>query len=345
MQQIRLWEVTSDEKLSPILNSGISLEEKLEDWLASDISILDPNLLVIGRQVETGFGGKIDLLCLNSDGDTVVLELKKGKTPREVAAQALEYASWVSSLTTQEITSIANGYLADPGELNSAFQQKFGTMLPDDLNQTHSSLIVAESIDASTERIVRYLSIMDVPINVATVQHFNDKTGRSILAQVYLIDPEDSGNKSSSHSSRQTLKGLQEMADKNDIGALYSQVKNGVRGVLIAKPYRNRVWYQLQRPEGGLRTVLIVYAEPQGDSAGVRYTVHATRLKEHLEIDLETLRTWVPKASDADVSGWAGSSADERKSAVGLGGYLQSQEEVDNFVDPLRNAIVQSRTA
>ncbi len=344
MQQVRLWEVTPDGSLQSMPSAEINLEQDLENWLTKNISILDPNLLVIGRQVETGFGGKIDLLCLNSDGDIIVLELKKGKTPREVAAQALEYASWVSSLSTQEITSKANSYLTDSGGLNSAFYQKFGLTLPDDLNQTHSSLIVAESIDPSTERIVRYLSTMDVPINAAAIQHFNDKTGRSILVPMYLIDPEENVTPPSP-IRRQTLKSLQEMADKNGIGALYNQIKNGIRGVLTAKAYRNRVWYQLQRIEGGLRTVLIVYAEPQGESDGVRFTVHATRLKEHLGIDLETLRTWVPNTSDADVSGWAGSSADERKSAVGLAGYLQSEKEVDKFVSALRNAISQSRTS
>ena len=31
-----------------------SLEQWIEDWLADDISVLDPNLLVIGRQVRSG---------------------------------------------------------------------------------------------------------------------------------------------------------------------------------------------------------------------------------------------------------------------------------------------------
>ena len=93
MQKVRLWEVISDTELQEIHSNQISLEERLEDWLETDISVLDPNLLVIGRQVRTDFGGQIDLLCLDSAGDTVVVELKKGRTPREVTAQALDYAS------------------------------------------------------------------------------------------------------------------------------------------------------------------------------------------------------------------------------------------------------------
>ena len=56
MQRVRLWEVISDKKLHEIPSDQINLEGRLEGWLASDISVLDPNLLVIGRQVRTNFG-------------------------------------------------------------------------------------------------------------------------------------------------------------------------------------------------------------------------------------------------------------------------------------------------
>ena len=82
-QKIRMWEITTQNTLAEISSTGINLEERLEDWLESDISMLDPDLLVIGRQVRTGFGGEIDLLCLDSRGDSVVVELKKGQTPRK----------------------------------------------------------------------------------------------------------------------------------------------------------------------------------------------------------------------------------------------------------------------
>jgi RecB family endonuclease NucS len=73
-----MWEVTLDEKLIEIPSIQIALEKRLEDRLESDISMLDENLLVIGRQVRTDFGSEIDLLCLDNAGDTAVIELKRG---------------------------------------------------------------------------------------------------------------------------------------------------------------------------------------------------------------------------------------------------------------------------
>ncbi len=71
-------------------------EESLEDWLERNPAVLDEDdpLVIIGRQVPTD-AGPIDLLALNQSGDLVVIELKRGRTPRETIAQALDYISVV----------------------------------------------------------------------------------------------------------------------------------------------------------------------------------------------------------------------------------------------------------
>jgi hypothetical protein len=51
--EVRLWEIGRDEQLSEIHRAPLDLESRLQEWLARDISILDPGLLVIGREVET----------------------------------------------------------------------------------------------------------------------------------------------------------------------------------------------------------------------------------------------------------------------------------------------------
>ena len=104
--EIKLWRIEG-ESLAEWTPAHLDLEARLETWIERDVSILSPDLLVIGRQVETDFGGVIDLLCLNGRGDLVVVELKRDRTPREVTAQALETASWVRGLGSDDISEIA----------------------------------------------------------------------------------------------------------------------------------------------------------------------------------------------------------------------------------------------
>ena len=59
------------------------------------------------------------------------------------------------------------------------------------------------------------------------------------------------------------MDGLQALAETSGIGELYAQMKNGVWGILSAQPYTNRVWYRIRRDDGGMRTVLIVDADPR----------------------------------------------------------------------------------
>ena len=80
-----------------------------------------------------------------------------------------------------------------------------------------------------------------------------------------------------------------------------------------------------------MRTVLIVNAERHSENAGLRFRVHADRLKDHFRIDFEELQTWLsPISREEDLSGWAGSSDEEKGGARGLAGFLQNTKEVDN---------------
>ena len=137
VDEIHLWRIGADDELTEISSASLDLESRLQEWLARDISIVDPALLVIGREVETDFGGFIDILCANEAGELVIVELKRDRTPREVTAQALDYASWVAGLSNERVTSIADANLGAGFE--AAFTEKFGSDLPETLNGHHQA--------------------------------------------------------------------------------------------------------------------------------------------------------------------------------------------------------------
>lgn len=185
--EIGIWNI-SNNKADKVNYSAIDSEKRLEDILIDDISILDPNYLIIGRQVMTQFGKFIDILAIDKDGKLTIIELKKDKTPREVVAQVFDYASWIKDLSYSEIKTICEVHYINQ-KFESIFEEKFGTTPPEKINQEHDMLIVCSKLDNETERIINYLSdSYNVPINVVFFRFFKDNDNE-YLTRNWLIDP------------------------------------------------------------------------------------------------------------------------------------------------------------
>jgi hypothetical protein len=183
-----LWEVREG-RLVELPKQRLDSEQRLEEWVEQDPSLLGLDVLVIGRQVRTHFGGRIDLLALDQQGDVVIIQLKKDRTPREIVAQVLDYASWVDGLSPKDVTDIAEDYLK--GRLAEKFSIRFGTTLPEAINADHRMLIVASELDDSSERIVQYLSSRhSLGINVVFFRCFR-QDGRELVGRSWLMDPEE----------------------------------------------------------------------------------------------------------------------------------------------------------
>ena len=181
-----LWKVGLQPQL--LAESSLTKEQLLEDMIVAAPRILSDEWMLIGRQEDTGFGGRIDLLAIAPDASLVLIELKRDRTPRDVVAQALDYASWVEKLRAEDIAAIYNRFV--PGKsLADEFRQHFGQTLDEDaLNKNHQIIIAAASLDDSTERIVAYLSARDIPINVLCFQVFTNGT-EQFLSRAWLLDP------------------------------------------------------------------------------------------------------------------------------------------------------------
>lgn len=187
--QIALWRVDGGDP-QRLSFQHLDQEAHLEELLAKDISVLGLDIFVVGRQVVTAYGKKIDLVGMDVEGDLYVIELKRDRTPREVVAQVLDYGSWVQRLTHEEVAEI---YATFKGgiALETGFDESFGGSLPETINQTHHLVIVASELDPSTERIVTYLrSSYEVPLNALFFRYFSDGE-REYLARSWLVDPSE----------------------------------------------------------------------------------------------------------------------------------------------------------
>jgi len=113
--------VINGEKVTPLNKIKFTEEGKLQDYLEKYPSLIPlseilegaPDLLCIGREVPAGQGW-VDLLFVDIDGLLTIVETKLEKNPesrRKVIGQVIEYASYISKWTADDVYRIANAYL------------------------------------------------------------------------------------------------------------------------------------------------------------------------------------------------------------------------------------------
>lgn len=199
-----IWRVS--DAPAPLITTRLASEQLLEDMIVRDPRILSSEWMLIGRQERTNDGGIVDLLAIAPDGSLVLIELKRDRTPRDVVAQALDYAEWVSRLTADRLVKIYARF-SNGGRLEDAFQSRFGAVLDEEaLNQSHQIVLVAAELDPATERIVSYLNARDIPINVMffTVFQHGDE---HLLSRAWLLDPGETQVNAAQTSSALTGEG------------------------------------------------------------------------------------------------------------------------------------------
>ncbi len=189
-----LWTAGIPPRRLPV--SRLPSERELHQMIEAAPELLSPEWMLIGSEVPA-HGGRLDLLAIAPDASLVLIELKRDRTPRDVVAQALDYASWVAQLQPADVAGIYRGYAAG-ADLADAFEARFGRPLPeDDLNAAHAIVIVAAELDPASERIVQYLADRDVAINVLFFRVFEGPQGQ-LLSRAWLVDPIDAPRASSS---------------------------------------------------------------------------------------------------------------------------------------------------
>jgi hypothetical protein len=130
-----------------VIPPGPYLEKQVEAAIEkAPAAFLGMDVLLIGRQVRTD-RGIVDLLGLDRDGNTVIIELKRYDSPREIVAQAISYRShFRKAVKAEDLSRIAEGYFGDvsgDGVLQAKLKERFGAA-PKSLNKRQIVVLVAE---------------------------------------------------------------------------------------------------------------------------------------------------------------------------------------------------------
>lgn len=192
--ELGVWRI--DGSVQRVQPARLDFESRLEDILHAEVDLIGSHLWIIGRQVQTMHGNRVDLLAIDVEGNLVVVELKRDRTPREVVAQLLDYGSWIRTIGADDVARIYEEYRrryapSAPATFDLAFQSRFpGATYPETINGSHQLLLVAAELDGSSERIIDYLLEFGVPVNAIFFRVFRDGE-REYLTRAWLRDPFD----------------------------------------------------------------------------------------------------------------------------------------------------------
>ena len=197
--------ILENDKLIIAQETNIELEKKLEDWLENSPMALVENefILWIGRQPSAQDEERTifpDLLGVDSEGNLVIVEFKRGRTPRAVVAQLLEYAAWADKLLDSEIHQIAEDYFDTRDEyqektFSDVFMEVFDMPETDELPALNSVLrlfIVAEDIPSRISGVCRFLrTSYKMDVSCIAVSKFQTESGEEIINMEIRVGDED----------------------------------------------------------------------------------------------------------------------------------------------------------
>jgi len=164
----------------------VEKEIVIEDFIETYPKILDNDFFIIGRQVPTATKTRIDLMGLDKEGNVIIIEIKKGQSPREVVSQILEYAVWAEGLQYEDLNKIAKEkHLSNFTDLYKKYEQEF-KIIPEPFNENQRLYIVAEKIDEKIEDMCRYLRIRNLDIKCVELNFFEKGNQRLINTNVIV---------------------------------------------------------------------------------------------------------------------------------------------------------------
>ena len=272
-------------------------EEQLENWILHNPGILTEgeNILFIKR--EKSLEKSEDLLGIDEEGNTVIIELKRGRTPRTVIAQALEYASRVSRLDYSDLDKIALKFFTDIRlpykSLHEAFCDYFETIYQDNLeklvNKSQRIILVAQDISEDVLNTADYLREYGINIRCVSFRYY--KEGDLVIVDLdpdvrgsYDVPVKVSTSRLSSDTEKFLLTVRERILDRHSDKIFYATKKpNRVVGFNLDQQDRVSVGIYLE-VDGKLRYNIMISDEDLEKNKHV-----CENLKEKLESQGETI--------------------------------------------------------
>lgn len=171
---------------------GLFERKDLQRLLRQDISVLGEDLLVVAEEYGNweDSGRRIDLLCLNSIGDLVVVEIKRTDDGGHMELQAIRYAAMVSSMTLEQVIEAhSKTNVIGMDEARAKVLEFLDQASDDSVELTGSVRITLVSANFSTELTTSVLWVNSQGLDVTCIRLIPYKVGNDLVVDITQIIP------------------------------------------------------------------------------------------------------------------------------------------------------------
>ncbi len=168
-------------------------ERDLQRLLRDRPEAIDPDLFIVTEEFSDWEGSdrRVDLLGLDSEGNLVVIELKRNEDSF-MDLQAIRYAALVSPLTFNDLVEAHREYLDGRGrkeDSRNSLLKFLGKEQDDDVEIGSQPRIVLVAQGFSTELTTAVIWLIDQGLDIKCVQAIPYGSGEAILIDVRQIIP------------------------------------------------------------------------------------------------------------------------------------------------------------
>lgn len=223
-----IYALTDDELIAVAATSftaeNIHERRDIQQLLKANISVLDESLMVIAEEFGDWVDSarRIDLLCIDTEANLVVVELKRTEDGGHMELQALRYAAMVSAMTFDQLVETHARYLKseqlDHDQAQAAILAFLNWPSPDEDQFGQDTRIVLASANFSKELTTAVLWLHDREIDIRCVrlQPYRMAEGPILIDVQQLIPLPET-------ASFQTRIGAKRQAERQQRSARYDE--------------------------------------------------------------------------------------------------------------------------
>lgn len=231
----------TDDQLVAVSATSFSAEniherKHIQQLLKANISVLDDGLMVIAEEFGEWVDSsrRIDLLCIDTDANLVVVELKRTEDGGHMELQALRYAAMISAMTFEQLVETharyRNSAQPDHEGARATILEFLGWTDPDEDQFGQDTRIILASANFSKEltTAVLWLRDRDIDIRCVRLQPYRLADGPVLLDVQQLIPLPET-------ASFQTQIGVKRQAERKQRAERYD-IRNAFWSKLVARP-------------------------------------------------------------------------------------------------------------